>query len=128
MSSDSVVDDAPSAKQLSTLIRDRSVFSRKTSVFPHIVSVVVRPSFCLGYVAGIGALLEVNGSVVRQHPDPAWRNLATCPDPNARPFRGGYRQAFINWASENPQLWRESSGTGVIVALGVNWPCGPKTP
>ncbi len=32
-------------------------------------------------------------------------------------------QVYIKWAKENPKLWHEGGGAGMVVAMLETWPC-----
>jgi Rap1a immunity proteins len=77
-------------------------------------------ALCVGYVSGIGDMLQVLGSATKEHPD--FQPFAICGDASY----GAMTQAFINWVQNNPREWTESRLLGVVRALRENWPCPAK--
>lgn len=68
--------------------------------------------YCLGFLSGLGALLQFNCF------DENYRgNLATMPSNT-----GQRVQAFLNWADDHPEQWGNSEATvAAVLALGL--PC-----
>jgi len=83
------------------------------------------PSYflCIGYVAGIGDQMMVNGALFSKGDDRSRyiKFLAICPKDS--PSRGIEIQTFVKWAQRHPERWRDNSIDGVIDANREAWPC-----
>lgn len=76
-------------------------------------------ALCMGYVSGVGSLMEIIGTTQTKSPPlnlPGW---GIC----GKPTNGAMLQAFINWAQANPKYWNTPQLLGVAMALGKTWPC-----
>jgi hypothetical protein len=74
-------------------------------------------SLCIGYVAGVGDLMDVNSTLIPEHP--YMRPFAIC----GKPTYGAMVQAFVNWAEKHPEEWKDSTNFGVMLALLGTFPC-----
>ena len=87
--------------------------------------------FCVGYVMGMGELMEANGTRLKHIPasdtgEIFYLHLAgICPAKGERLYPTGEAmvQAVRNWIAANPQKWNDSSQFGVMAALSTTWPC-----
>lgn len=88
------------------------------------------PSYCLGYIYGVGQLMSVNGDEIQRHPPSDARTrlyltgFGLCtglsvPSPSA----AAMIQAFLNWAARHPEKWADHTLSGVETALVETWPC-----
>jgi hypothetical protein len=77
----------------------------------------VQYAACVGYIAGVGDMMQMLGVDKEQH-----TLFAIC----AKPSYGAMVQAYINWAEANPKEWGENRLFGVMLALGENWACASK--
>jgi hypothetical protein len=81
--------------------------------------------FCLGYVAGVGQQMIINGFALRA--------MRLREDKSTLAFQaicgtsfisnGAMQQAFINWAERHPEKWSENAQMGVTEAMRETWPC-----
>jgi hypothetical protein len=84
--------------------------------------------YCLGYIAGMGTVLDANGVVLETMTSPhdananALRHFSMCPS-GTPPSYGAEEQAFKNWAGAHPEQWTLTAGAGVGLALRETWPC-----
>jgi Rap1a immunity proteins len=78
-----------------------------------------RNALCLGYISGVGNVMQYVGSVSRKHPDENYNPLAICGEIT----NGAMVQAFENWAQKNPREWTSPQSIWVMAALGETWPC-----
>jgi hypothetical protein len=79
-------------------------------------------TYCLGYVAGLGEMLSVNGLLLQSmtpHDANVLRPISMCGSPS----QGAEVQAFKNWAVMHPEQWTKAAGVGVGLALRETWPC-----
>jgi Rap1a immunity proteins len=85
---------------------------------------------CLGYISGVYDTMRLVGAAsTTEFPGSiAVRNaMGLCPN-NSTTY-GAAMQVFKNWAERHPEMWSESRGFGVMLALHEAWPCtegGPK--
>ena len=82
-------------------------------------------SNCLGYVSGIGDMMNVNRQLVGSAGLEAKQALAPmsiCGGTNLT--YGAWVQAFRNWAKKHPEQWNDPASLGVASALRELWPCG----
>jgi hypothetical protein len=70
--------------------------------------------YCIGYVAGIGDAMRLNGQ------SGLLDQMSICGEEGTY---GAMVQAFMNWAQKHPERWGEHSSVGVITALRESWPC-----
>lgn len=75
-------------------------------------------ALCVGYISGVGSLMQFLGADLRQHPEV--REFAIC---SGSMSYGAMVQAFRTWAEKNPRAWGEPRIIGVMVALTETWPC-----
>jgi len=73
----------------------------------------------MGYISGIGNMMQVVGFQERLHPDQNYTALAIC----GSMTNAAMVQAFRNWAQKNPQEWTSPQFSGVMAALIETWPC-----
>jgi hypothetical protein len=78
-----------------------------------------RAAICLGFISGIGSMMQLIGTVEQKHPEKDYGVLAICGNPS----NGAMVQAFKNWVEKNPQEWATEQTAGVLEALGDTWPC-----
>jgi hypothetical protein len=74
-------------------------------------------ALCVGYIGGIGSVMQFMGAGLKQHPD--LRPFAIC----GTASNGAMVQAFVYWAGKNPREWTNKQTVGVMAALRENWPC-----
>jgi hypothetical protein len=86
----------------------------------------VEHGVCLGYIAGVGELMTVNGADVGSSRPQFLTNVeiylwmtSIC---NA-PTPGAMVQAFVNWAEKHPEKWGGERISSVMTALQETWPC-----
>jgi hypothetical protein len=77
----------------------------------------VQSAACVGYIAGIGDMMQMLGVDKEQD-----GTFAIC----AKPSYGAMVQAYINWAEANPKEWGTNRLFGVMLALKQNWTCTSK--
>ena len=79
-------------------------------------------ALCVGYIAGIGAVTQTNGTMYQRggpQVKDALKWISTCDNGPS----GAMRQAFVNWAHANPERWELPASAGVMFALWQVWPC-----
>jgi Rap1a immunity proteins len=74
---------------------------------------------CLGYISGVGNMMQLIGVAEKQQADPILNPLALCGDISGRAMV----LAFINWAQKNRPQWTQPQLAGVTLALSETWPC-----
>ena len=80
-------------------------------------------TYCIGFVAGIGATMSLTGSWLMTEPELKARDpgISICYTGILSP--GAMIQAFRNWAEKHPESWGARDALGVMHALNETWPC-----
>lgn len=73
---------------------------------------------CLGLIAGTSQVMAFNCSERQNGVGINPRLAAVLP-----PSHGAGAQAFVNWATDNPQAWGMDGTLGVMSALAATFPC-----
>lgn len=71
-------------------------------------------AYCSGMALGIIAVLALNKSSKNNR-------LRACRDGFVS--NGQVKQAFVNWANQNPQHWQIQAVEGMIISTATTWPC-----
>jgi hypothetical protein len=81
---------------------------------------------CLGYIKGVGELMEANRNafypLMKDDKSRLWLSTwSICP--RLAPSGDAMIQAFMNWTGKHPEHWADNQQVGVVAALVEAWPC-----
>jgi hypothetical protein len=76
-------------------------------------------AICIGYIAGVGNVMQMAGALEQVHHDVPYLAVAICGDITT----AAMVQAFKNWAKKNPAKWTKHQMLGVTEALFETWHC-----
>ena len=80
-------------------------------------------AFCLGFVAGIGSILDANGYLIESGTlvDPSLAGVALCSKPSTKSEE--LLATFFAWADSHAAALNRPAAIGVVEALTERWPC-----